>query len=184
MRVKPTRGAMHRTRRITLAAVAPAVLALAACRRPAPERNPLSAPPVDTARIRSVEEAASWKYRRGVAADLDGDGRAERVFIVADATLGADGAPLWEDGHRWAVYVEAPGGERTLLYGAFVPNGFAEAAVLARDDTGRREVLVQERTPQRLRSVTVAYAGPHRARSVSDAYYHLGEWLPGSASMR
>ena len=160
------------------------LLLLAACGGPAEQaaENPLTAPPVDSARVR-IEDAEAWPYRRALAADLDGDGAPERVVIAADATLGADGAPLWEDGHRWAVYAESAAGERTLLYGAFVPNGVAEAAVVAADSGGRREVLVQERTPSRLRAVTISYGGPGEARTVSDAYYHPEAWLPGSATM-
>jgi hypothetical protein len=91
--------------------------------------------------------------------------------------------PLWEDAHRWAVYVEPEKGERTLLYGGLVPNGFTEAAVLQEDQDHRRKVLVQERTPQQVRAMEVEY-DKGKARLNSSAYYHVGEWLPGSASMR
>jgi hypothetical protein len=161
------------------------ILALPGCAR-APERraepNPLEAPPIDSTRVRSADEPSTWGYRRHRDVDLDGDRREERLTIAADVTLASDGRPLWEDGHRWAVYVEAPEG-RTLLYAAFVPNGFAEAAALAPDDRGRRRVLIQERTPSQLRSLEVAYEGPGAARSSSGAYYQLDTWLEGSATM-
>jgi hypothetical protein len=161
---------------------------LAACRPANPpavaERNPLEAPPVDSARVGDVRLAAGWAYRRELSADLDGDGRAERLVLASDVEVRPDGAPLWEDGHRWMLFAETLAGERTILYSAFVPNGFAEAAVLQPDDQRRRRVLVQERTPQQLRSLEVEYRGPGTARSSSAAWYQVESWLPGSASLR
>ena len=161
-----------------IAAMSLVACQLAGSRR---ERNPLEDAPVDTARVK-VGEVSSWGYRREISADLDGDKRLERVVIAADVRVGP-GGPLWEDGHRWAVYVEPPKGERTLLYGAFVPNGFTEAAILGADDEGKRRVLVQERTPHQMRALEVVYEEPGQARLSSGAYYQLGEWLPGSAAM-
>jgi hypothetical protein len=173
------------------AAVAGLVLValLNACAKPAnppgaQEANPLEAPPVDSARVASAEVAAAFPYRRDASADLDGDGTAERVVIAADVTLSANGAPIWEDGHRWAVYAESADGRRTLLYAAFVPNGFAEAAVLAAGSDGKRNVLVQERTPGQVRALEVEYTGPGVAKSRSGAYYQIEQWLPGSAALR
>lgn len=163
------------------------VVLLGACQRadaPAAERNPLEAPPVDSARVGSVQQAAGWAYRRELSADLDGDGRPERLVLAAEVEVRPDGVPLWEDGHRWALFAESAAGERTLLYGAFVPNGFAEAAVLSADAQGRRHVLVQERTPQQVRALAVEYRGPGDARSRSSAHYHVESWIPGSASLR
>jgi hypothetical protein len=159
------------------------LLTAAACERFGGRRgaNPLEAAPVDTARVKAAE-VASWGYRREISADLDGDEKLERLVIAADVSMGPTG-PIWEDGHRWAVYVEPAKGERTLLYGAFVPNGFAEAAVLAPDDDDRRKVLIQERTPQQTRALEVEY-DKGKARLSSGAYYQVGEWLPGAASMR
>lgn len=164
----------------------PVLLLFAACRpgERAAEHNPLQAPPVDSARVGSAEQAAGWKYRREASADLDGDGRRERLVMAADAEVTPDGTPLWEDGHRWALFAEAADGRRTLLYSAFVPNGFAEAAVLQPDAQGRRNVLVQERSPQQVRALEIEYRAPGDARSVSSAYYQIEQWVPGSASLR
>jgi hypothetical protein len=158
-------------------------VAAIACSPPADSTaaNPLDAPPVDRARVRSVDEAASWPHRRTFEADLNGDGTSERVVLTSDVQLGDNGKPLWEDGHRWAVFVEDQG-RRTLLYAAFVPNGHAEAAVLTPDTDGRRHVLIQERTPQQARSLVVAYERPSMARAVSTAHYQIEQWLPGLTS--
>ena len=171
--------------RIALLLAAAAAMACAGPATPpgAQEPNPLEAPPVDAARVATAEVAAAFPYRREASADLDGDGRAERIVIASDVTLSAKGAPLWEDGHRWAVYVESPDAPRTLLYSAFVPNGFAEAAVLAADSEGKRRVLVQERTPGRVRALEVEYLGPGTAKSSSAAHYQIEQWLPGMATL-
>jgi hypothetical protein len=162
------------------------VALLCGCMREVPgdqSPNPLEAVPVDASRITEVDEVASWGYRREASADLDGDGRTELVVLTSDVELSTAGVPLWEDGHRWAVYVQGSARERTLLYGAFVPNGFVEAAISNSDDKGRRRVLVQERTPHQMRAFEVEYAGPGVVRASSSAYYQIEQWLPGSASL-
>src|SRR5688572_5203282 len=91
------------------------LLALAACERfgGGPSSNPIEAAPIDTARIHSAD-VASWGYRREISADLDGDKKLDRLVIAANVAVGPTG-PIWEDGHLWAVYVEPPSGQRTLL---------------------------------------------------------------------
>jgi hypothetical protein len=88
-----------------------------------------------------------------------------------------DGEPLWEDGHRWAVYADASG-QRTLLYSKFLPHGVAEVAVGTVNSDGGRDILIVERTPQHSRAVVVRYGRPGVARLVSDANYALDRWLP------
>jgi hypothetical protein len=162
-----------------------ACAALPGCSRDTstPEPNPLLAPPVDTARGGSLQQAMTWKHYRDLSADLDGDGAPERIVLAADVQSNGRGAPLWEDGHRWALWVEGKGAP-TLLYSAFVPNGHAEAAVLGASQDGRRHLLLQERTPQQVRALVVAYDGPGAARTVSAAHYQVERWLPALATPR
>lgn len=157
------------------------ILAIPACSRRDDRVPQSSAAPVDTARIKAAE-VASWPYRREISADLDGDHKLDRVIIASDAAMGPNG-PLWQDAQRWAVYVEPEKGERTLLYGALVPHGFAEAAVLGPDTKGHRLILVQERTPEQVRAMEMEYR-KGKAKLISAAAYRIGEWLPGSASLR
>jgi hypothetical protein len=138
--------------------------------------RPLEAPPVDATRI-SIDDARKWSYRRVVETDLDGDSVNEQVVLASDVQLNPVGLPIWEDGHRWVVFIEKDD-QSTLLYGAFVPNGHAEVAVLSSDSEGRRHVLIQERTPQQTRSFVVSYEGPGIAKTVSGAYYQVEHWLP------
>jgi hypothetical protein len=131
----------------------------------------------------TAEAAGAWAYGHEAGADLDGDGSRETVVLASDVRTSPSGVPLWEDGHRWALTVSS-GADVTLLYAAFVPNGFVEAAVEPPSSDGTREILVLERTPGRLRVLTLAYAGPGQAPPpASVAHYSLEGWLPGSARL-
>jgi hypothetical protein len=143
-------------------------LLLVACATSQSAPQPL---PVDSGRIR-LTDAVQWKHARHLMADLNGDGTEERVVLVSDVTIGTNAQPLW-DGHRWAVFVEDRD-QRTLLYGAFVPNGHVEVAI---GEAGRT-VLIAERTPHSLRTFVVAYDGPASARTVETESHAVERWLP------
>ena len=149
------------------------------CATPAAMTNRAPDPPdaVDSARVRSADEVSGWTLSREVAADLDADGTRERVLLSSDVTIGSNGRALWEDGHRWGVVVDDDG-RRTLLYGAFVPNGHVETAILDAAPGSPPLVLIVERTPQQLRTFTLAYESPDRTRVVSSATYPVAAWTP------
>jgi hypothetical protein len=132
--------------------------------------------PIDTARVGNVEVIAAWAYRRDASADLDGDGAAETVVLTSDVTMRGD-QPLWEDGHRWAVFATARDGARTLLYGAFVPNGSVEVAVLEPSGGRARRVRIHETTPQALRVFELEYGGPASVRVVRAEGHDVARWL-------
>lgn len=129
----------------------------------------------------SVDEAASWSYRQTIDADLDGDGEDEVLFLTADAETLPDGTPLWDHGHRWAVFVSGSGAgaQPTLLYYGFVPNGHVVVGLLERAADGHQPVLVREHARHREAAFEIAYEAPGRARLVSAAYYAIERWLPG-----
>ena len=170
-------------RRAALTACAAASLLAPACTAappapPSPDSVRGPGLPVDSARAGSPEVVAAWAHRQAIDVDLDADGAPERVILTADVELDGRGRPLWEDGHRWAVLVEDDG-RRTLVYSAFVPNGTAEAALVATGSTPpARRVLVVERTPQQVRTLVVAYDGPGRASLVSASEHLVEQWLP------
>ena len=173
----------RRTRSILTLALLPGVmLSNAGCQQPegsriAPSARPL---PVDTARA-GAEGATNWPHHRSIDADLNGDGGPEHLVLASDVQLSTSGVPLWEDGHRWAVFIATPPAV-TLVYAAFVPNGHVEVAVLSPDAQGRRNVLIQERTPSRARSMVISYVEPGNARTVSEADYQIEAWLPALAT--
>lgn len=138
--------------------------------------------PVDTVNA-GLETVLSWRHRAVLHADLNGDGRTEQLVVAADVSLAPNDEPLWEDGHRWGVYVE-DSTQRTLLYSRFLPHGVAEVAVGVTDADGTRDVLILERTPQHSRAIVLEYQRPGSARPVSDANYPLQQWLPSLTSIR
>lgn len=163
------------------ASILAAVLLVAACSS-SRDVGPAERPPIDRERVESADVASRWAHQKSVRADLDGDGDQETVVLASDVTL-SGGRPIWEDGHRWAVFVEE-GGRRTLLYGAFVPNGFVEAALGVREDGGLVPVIITERTPRSLRVLEVAYHRAGEARLRTEANFPLEQWWPDSATLR
>ena len=161
------------------------LLAVAAC-TPPPENRPADAPPIDHERV-SLGDAVGWPLQRSLRADLDGDGADERLVVASDVAVDAAGAPMWEDGHRWAVFVvDTPDIEsemgadssRTLLYGAFLPMGRAEVAVTEPSVGEPPRVFVLSRSVARVTAEDVAYDGPGRARGLGSATFSPTTWVP------
>lgn len=95
---------------------------------------------------RAAANDPGWMYQQRATADFDGDGAREDAVLISDVTLDANGLPLWEDGHRWQVYVEEPGGMRTYLYARFLPNGHLTADLTTEDSLTTPTILLMERT--------------------------------------
>lgn len=115
----------------------------------------------DTAIPRAEAGETGWTYQQQVSVDFDADGQLETAVLLSDVTLDAQGRPLWEDGHRWQVYVEEPSGERTYVMRRFLPNGSLTADVVRRE-SGTRALLLVARTPQKVSVFEVKYSGPQR----------------------
>lgn len=106
-----------------------------------------------------------WAYVRTATADLDGDRTDERAVLLANVSL-YQGEPLWEDGHRWQLYIEEPGGTRTYLYARFLPFGRLEASVVQGEAGATPALLLIEETPQELSVYEIRYAAPERFEAV------------------
>ncbi len=120
---------------------------------------------VDSTVPESWTEEARWGFRRDASADLDGDGRPERIALRARAEVRA-GRPLWDDGQAWEVSIQAPDGRRTRVFARFVQLGTVEAH-LSRRAEGEAPVLVLlERTPHALVVREVRYRAPGDASAV------------------
>lgn len=74
------------------------------------------------------------------AVDLNGDADPETIEIRADVELAADGAPLWEDGHRWVLLVR-DGLKEHRLVDEFVPQGRLLAWVVESDSEPEGPVI-------------------------------------------
>ncbi len=132
---------------------------------------------IDSRSTLSADTAAAWAYRRTAVADLDGDAVPERLVVASDVIVTDDGEPLWDDIHRWAVYVEEDNTARTLVYSAFAPPGGVSVAVGAPAESGRRRVVVVEQSPWRGRLLLAAYAGVGRVDLVAAAGEELEFWV-------
>jgi hypothetical protein len=115
----------------------------------------------DTSIVRAEAGAPGWMYQQKAEVDFDADGQLETAVLISDVTLDANGKPLWEDGHRWQVYVDEPTGERTYVFRQFLPNGSLTADVVRRE-SGTRTLMLEARTPQSIALYEVKYSGPQR----------------------
>lgn len=115
----------------------------------------------DTAIPRAEAGEQGWMYSQRAQADFDADGQIETAVLLSDVTLNNGGAPLWEDGHRWQVYIEEPTGERTYIYRKFLPRGKLTAEVVRRE-SGTRTLLLIAQTPDHIGIFEVKYSGPQR----------------------
>ena len=124
--------------------------------------TPLASPItlVDTAVPQAAVGDPRWEFQQSASADLNGDGTAERVVLLANVEL-VRGRPAWDDGQRWQLYVEAADGTRTRLYARFVQLGHVEAFLGPASADGVRPVVIIERTPQRLAVYETRYRGPN-----------------------
>lgn len=132
---------------------------------------------IDSGSTLSADTAAAWSYRRMAVTDLDGDAVPERLVVASDVFVTGDGEPLWDDVHRWAVYVEEDDGARTLVYSAFAPPGGVSVAVAAPAESGQRRIVVVEQGPRRARLLTTVYAGFGRVDLVAAVGEELEGWV-------
>lgn len=122
-----------------------------------------AAPPrvelVDTAIVPAAAGEEGWHYSQAVEADLDGDGRPERVVLAARVEL-YRGRPAWDDGQPWQVYVEEAHGARTRLYVRYVQLGTVAMRVGLAEGGRPASVVLVEHLPDRLAVYEVEYRGP------------------------
>lgn len=127
------------------------------------EALPDSIPDLIQARVTQAAAGdTGWAYQQTVSADIDGDGTNESVVLISDVQLDARGQPMWEDGHRWQVYVQEADGAVTRLYARFLPNGKLTADLaIPPSGTGLWPVLL-EQTPFHIGVYEFRYGGPNR----------------------
>lgn len=120
---------------------------------------------VDRALPLAVAGQRGWGYERTASADLDGDGTAERVALIANAAV-RKGRPLWDDAQIWQLYIEEPGGTRSYAFARWVQLGRVDAVLEAPERGEPARVLLVERTPQSYAVYEVRYRGPADLRVV------------------
>lgn len=124
---------------------------------------------IETRVPRAVAGQAGWMYQQRVSADLDMDGTSESAVLISDVALDARGQPMWEDGHRWQVYVEEPDGARTYLYARFLANGklTVELSQPGSTSTSAPTLTFVEQTPATIAIFEIAYNGAEKAEIVT-----------------
>lgn len=153
-----------------------AIAALVACSQPTPEdaaiaragtqdraeAMPDTVPDLVQARVpAAVAGDSGWMYQQQVVADIDGDGDDETAVLICDVTLDAGGQPLWEDGHRWQVYVREGDGRITRLYARFLPNGKLTAELALPPGGATHGIVLIEQTPSHVGVYEFRYRGPN-----------------------
>lgn len=108
----------------------------------------------------AVAGDTGWAYQQQAVADIDGDGDDETVVVLSDVMLDASGRPMWEDGHRWQVYVREIDGRTTRLYARFLPNGKLTAEMAVPPSGTALGVVLLEQTPHHLGVYEYRYRGP------------------------
>lgn len=126
---------------------------------------------VDSAIPPAVAGAEGWNYQQSAGADLDGDGRAERVVMTARVEL-YRGRPAWDDGQPWQVYIEAPDGGRTYVYAQRLQLGTLTMRVGSTEAGQGSTVVLLEQLPDRISLYEVSYGGPGRV-TVAVRYQRL-----------
>ena len=116
---------------------------------------------VDSAIPPAVAGAEGWNYQQSAQADLDGDGRAERVVLTARVELHR-GRPAWDDGQPWQVYIEALDGGRTYVYAQRLQLGTLSMRVGQPEAGQGSAVVLLEQLPDRISLYEVSYGGPGR----------------------
>lgn len=154
-----------------------AALVVTACSQPTPEdaaiarsatqeraeAMPDTVPDLIEARVPAATAGdTGWRYQQQAVADIDGDGEDETVVLISDVSLDAAGQPLWEDGHRWQVYVREPDDRVTRLYARFLPNGSLTVDLAVPPGGAVHGIVLVERTPNRLGVYELRYRGPNR----------------------
>lgn len=111
---------------------------------------------------RAAAGDSGWMYAQQAVADIDGDDEDETVVVISDVTLDAGGAPLWEDGHRWQVYVRERDGTMTRLYARFVPNGSVTAEIVTPPSGTTLGLVLLERSASHIGVYEFRYRGPNQ----------------------
>lgn len=111
-----------------------------------------------------------WGFSRIYEADLDHDGKDERIILLANVAV-RNGEPLWDDSQIWQVYVQEPDGERTYLFSRSVQLGKLEIRMI--HDATRPRILLFEDTPTVFALYEIAYKGPQDFTTVALAQRHL-----------
>ena len=69
------------------------------------------------------DEISAMNEVTSYVGDTDADGTDEKVVLATSAQRSAKGEFMWDDGQKWALYVEEGGGEAYVLVDEYVQTG-------------------------------------------------------------
>ena len=135
------------------------------------ERVAVTANLVDSTQPLATAASEGWNFQQSTTADLDGDGKSERVVLIARVEM-MRGRPLWDDGQPWQVYVESEDQKRTYMYARFVQLGTLTMRLSAADSGAARRIVLLEQLPDRLAVYEAEYRGVGQL-AVTTAYEQM-----------
>lgn len=106
-----------------------------------------------------------WQYRLSTRADINGDGKGEKVWVIADIKQDPNSSFdnvkwLYDEGAPWAVVIETHEGEQTLVYLAWSQFGRVHAFVV--DKENQSSVLIVNRQTGAIGIYELKYQAPDR----------------------
>jgi hypothetical protein len=116
-----------------------------------------------------------YEYHKSGERDLDGDGVAETVHVIAQAVKDESGYQ-WDDGEPWHVYVEEPSGERTYLYSGWVQLGTLEVGFIWNDDNVT-DLLLTYQGGSAFNVYCAEYRGPLDVLTTDVAGFGMGGYV-------
>lgn len=120
---------------------------------------------VDTAIAPAVAGEGGWNYHRTAEADLNGDGRPERVVLTAMVEL-YRGRPAWDDGQYWQVYIQEQDGRRTYVYARRLQLGTLAMRITSGSNSVPPAIVLLEHLPDQLSVYEASYEAPGRASTI------------------
>jgi hypothetical protein len=107
----------------------------------------------------AIAGADGWNYHLSTEADLNGDGRSERVVLTARVEL-YRGRPAWDDGQPWQVYVESADSMRRYIYSQRLQLGTLAMRVGVGEGAQPASIVLLEQLPHQLGVYESVYFGP------------------------
>lgn len=106
-----------------------------------------------------------WQYRLSTEADLNKDGKNEKIWVIADISKNSNVAKgedpwLYDDGAPWAVVIEAPNRKQTLVYLEWSQFGRIETIVVNEEEN--TNILIMNRQAASIGIYEVKYKKPNQ----------------------
>lgn len=104
---------------------------------------------------------AAWEYHRTYSnSDLNGDGKTERIHLLANVEL-VNGKPAWDDGQLWELIVEEKNGTKTSVFLDYIQLGSVEVNLIKKVQQSQ-ELLLIIRQGADITIITINYKNPDK----------------------